>query len=126
MLKDKLSSFEFKLFKFPFFDLTLSCSVFSFMFLYCSLVSCARYVLYSDISVFTGARSNKKKTSWFWENGTMVNDSNYPTSNLSVCQQMSLPLTYDDGINLFPKDCENDEAYFVCEVQCKIYRDKLS
>ena len=50
----------------------------------------------------------------------MVDDSNYPTSDSSVCQQMSLPLTYDDGINLLPKDCENDEAHYVCEIPCKI------
>ena len=48
----------------------------------------------------------------------MVNDSNYPTSDSSVCEQMSSPLTYDDGINLLPKRCENDEAYFACEVPC--------
>ena len=49
----------------------------------------------------------------------MVNDSNYPTSDPSVCQQMSLPLTYDDGINLLPKRCKDDEAYFACEVPRK-------
>ena len=79
-----------------------------------------------DISVFTGARSDVGQTNWCWESGTIVEDSNYKPSNSSVCQQMSLPLTYDDGINLLPKDCENDEAYFVCEVQCKIFRDKLT
>ena len=47
-----------------------------------------------------------------------MDNSNYPTSNSSVCQQMSLPLTYDDGINLLPKHCDDDEAYFACEVQC--------
>ena len=46
----------------------------------------------------------------------MVNDSRYPPSNQSVCQQMSLPLTYDDGINLFPKSCDQDEAYFACDI----------
>ena len=46
----------------------------------------------------------------------MVNDSRYPPSNLSVCQQMSVPLTYDDGINLLPKDCVQDEAFFACSI----------
>ena len=73
-----------------------------------------------DISVFSGARSDVNQSNWFWENRTMVDDSNYPTSDPSVCQQMSLPLTYDDGINLLPKDCENDEAHYVCEIPCKI------
>ena len=50
----------------------------------------------------------------------MVDDSRYPTSNQSICQQMSLPLTYDDGINLLPKRCDQDEAYFVCESPSKI------
>ena len=29
---------------------------------------------------------------------------------------MSLPLTYDDGTNLLPKRCDQDEAYFACEL----------
>ena len=49
----------------------------------------------------------------------MVNDSRYRPSNQSVCQQMSLPLTYDDGINLLPQRCDQDEAYFACHVDSK-------
>ena len=75
---------------------------------------------FSDISVFFGARSNKGQTSWIWENETMVNDPTYPTSNQTVCQQMSLPLTYDDGINLFPKRCNQEKAYFACDLPCKL------
>ena len=74
-----------------------------------------------DISVFVEARSSVGETNWFWENGTKVNDPRYPISNQSVCQQMSLPLTYDDGINLLPKRCDQDEAYFVCESPSKLY-----
>ena len=48
----------------------------------------------------------------------MVNDTRYPLSDQSVCQQMSLALTYDDGINLLPKRCDQDEAYFGCGVHC--------
>ena len=62
--------------------------------------------------MFIGARSNVDQINWFWENGTMVDDSRYPPSNQFVCQQMSLPLTYNDGINLLPKRCDQDEAYF--------------
>ena len=51
----------------------------------------------------------------------MVNDSRYPLSPQSVCQQMSLPLTYDDGINLLPKRCDQDEAYFACDIPRKLY-----
>ena len=50
----------------------------------------------------------------------MVDSSNYSPSDSSVCQQMSLPLTYDNGINLLPKRCDDDEAYFACEVPCEI------
>ena len=46
----------------------------------------------------------------------MVNDLRYPLSDQSVCQRMSLPLTYDDGINLLPKRCDQDEAYFACDI----------
>ena len=49
----------------------------------------------------------------------MVNDPRYPPSDQSACQQMSLPLTYDDGINLLPKRCDQDEAYFACDVEGK-------
>ena len=33
---------------------------------------------------------------------------------------MSTPLTYDDGINLLPKRCDQHEAYFACTVPCKL------
>ena len=31
---------------------------------------------------------------------------------------MSWPLTYEDGINLRGKRCQ-DEAYFLCQIECK-------
>ena len=51
----------------------------------------------------------------------MVNDPRYTPSNRSVCQQMSLPLTYDDGISLLPKRCDQDESYFACDIPCKLH-----
>ena len=69
--------------------------------------------------MFLGAQSNVGQTNWFWENGTVVNDSRYPLSNQSVCQQMSVPLTYEDGINLLPKRCDKDAAYFACDIPRK-------
>ena len=69
--------------------------------------------------MFIGARSNVGQADWFWKNGTMVDDSRYPPSDQSVCQQMSIPLTYNDGINLLPKRCDQDKAYFVCESPSK-------
>ena len=51
----------------------------------------------------------------------MVADtSNFPPSDIFVCQQMTWPLTYDDGINLRAKDC-SEEAHFVCRVDGNIY-----
>ena len=38
----------------------------------------------------------------------------------SVCEQMTWPLTYDDGINLRAKDC-SAEAHYVCRVDGNIY-----
>ena len=74
-----------------------------------------------DITVFTGAQSNIGQTNWFWENGAiLVNDSRYLPSNKSVCQQMFLTLAYNDGINLLPKRCDQDEAYFACDIQCML------
>ena len=68
-----------------------------------------------DYSVFVGARSDINETRWVLTNGALVD---YPPSNRSICQQMSWPLTYDDGKNLLPKHCEQDEAYFACVQQC--------
>ena len=59
------------------------------------------------------------QSGWFWSNGTIITDANYLSSNSSVCQQMTWPLTYRDGINLRGKFCE-DEAYFMCQIKCKI------
>jgi len=74
--------------------------------------------MFSEISLFFGASSNVGQTNWFWENGSIVNEVNYPTSDQSICEQMSVPLTYDEGINLLPKPCD-EKAYFACEVECK-------
>jgi len=68
--------------------------------------------------MFLGAHSNISQTNWYWENGTMVNNANYPTPDPSICQLMSLPITYDDGINLLPKRCD-EESYFACEIPRK-------
>ena len=48
----------------------------------------------------------------------MVNNSNFQPSNKTVCQQMTWPFTYTDGINLRPKKCE-EKSYFACLLQCK-------
>jgi len=57
-------------------------------------------------------------TNWFWFNGMLVDDTNYPRSEQSVCEQMSIPLTYDDGISLLPKRCDR-EAYYACDIPRK-------
>ena len=71
-----------------------------------------------DISVFIGARSNVSQDQWYWNNNTEVNNTMFPESNSSLCQQMTWPLTYNDGINLRPKQC-NKKAYFACQFKCK-------
>jgi len=75
--------------------------------------------------MFLGAHSNISQADWFWENGTMINDTNFPTSDPSLCQQMLLPSTYDDGINLLPKRCDY-ESYFACEIPRKVFLSKSS
>ena len=75
---------------------------------------------YLDVSVFIGVQSYVNQTNWFWNNGTMVNDSVFPASNKSICQQVTWPLTYNDGINLYPKKCETGLAHFVCKTLCKL------
>ena len=73
-----------------------------------------------DISVAVGARSDVGESDWFWKNGTMINDTGFPTSDPSVCQQMTWPLTYRDGVNLRPKPC-NKHSFFLCQVKCKYF-----
>ena len=58
------------------------------------------------------------QSDWFWNNETVITNSNYPTADASTCQQMAWPLTYDDGINLRGKDCEAED-YFMCELKCE-------
>ena len=50
----------------------------------------------------------------------MINNALFPTSNESVCQEMTWPLTYDDGINLRSKKCESGMAHYFCEIKCKL------
>ena len=74
------------------------------------------FTLISDISVFIGARSHVGQSHWTWNNGTRVADtSSFPSSNTSACEQMTWPLTYDDGINLRAKKCSK-EAHYACRV----------
>ena len=75
----------------------------------------------SDISIFSGVRSDHNQPDWFLNNGTKITfplDIFYPTANASLCQQITWPLIYDDGINLLPKRCD-EEAYFMCQILCK-------
>ena len=44
-------------------------------------------------------------------------EADYTVTAANACRQMSLPLTYDNGINLFRKNCETETAYFMCEVK---------
>ena len=77
-----------------------------------------QYILvFTDISVIIGARSDVGQSNWFWNNGTMITDTMYPSSNTSVCQQMTWPLTYDDGINLRAKDCGTGKSHYICQVK---------
>ena len=48
----------------------------------------------------------------------MVEANHSPTA-AGACRQMSVPLTYDDGVNLRRRNCENDKAYFMCEAKRK-------
>ena len=48
----------------------------------------------------------------------MLIDKKYPMSDRSVCKQMTWPLTYDDGINLRGKRCD-EEAFFLWQSQRK-------
>ena len=53
----------------------------------------------------------------------MINNAIFPTSNKSVCQEMTWPLTYDNGIDLRPTKCESKMSLYVCKVKGKL--DKI-
>ena len=91
------------------------------------------FVFYTDISIFFGRRplreaiendtncTEANKTSQvnsLLNNETTINCTTDAAQN-PPCVLMSFPLTYDDGINLLPKRCDQDEAYFACNVPCK-------
>jgi len=52
-----------------------------------------------------------------WNNGTIIKDPTFQTSDQSDCQQMTWPLTYDDGINLRPKECGSGIAHYICRIE---------
>ena len=81
------------------------------------LIMFGNLFIFIDISVFTGARSNASSSGWIWNNGTMVDNKNFPCKK-NICQQMTWPFTYSDGINLRPKKCK-EKSHFICSLPCK-------
>ena len=77
--------------------------------------------VFIDISIFIGARSDVGHSDWSWHNGSRINTSDFLQSNSSVCHEMTWPLTYDDGINLNPKQCETGRSYYICQYKCKYF-----
>ena len=72
--------------------------------------------LFLDISLFIGARSDVGQSDWSWNDGSKISDSTFPTSDPNECQQMTWPLTYDDGVNLRAKHCNSGLARYFCRV----------
>ena len=71
-----------------------------------------------DISVFVGGRSQIDENVWKNSDGSKIENKKYPPGDKSICQQMTWPLTYNDGVNLRSMKC-NQEAYFICQTKCK-------
>ena len=76
---------------------------------------------FSDISVFIGARSDLNQSDCFWNDGSSYNVLPRLRSNSYVCQQMTWPLSYDDGINLRRKECGSGISHYVCKAKCNSY-----
>ena len=83
-----------------------------------------------DISIFVGSQSEitteRNCTTSYGPDGfdALVEnagntDCNAHAATSPTCIQMSMPLTYDDGINQPSKRCDQDEAYYACDVPCK-------
>ena len=85
----------------------------------CFLKLLVSFYDFLDISIFIGARSDVGRSDWSWYNGLTISNPDFPPANSSICQDMTWPLSYDDGINLHPKPCESGRSYFVCQRKCK-------
>jgi len=85
-----------------------------------NVINLCKLIAFLDYRLFVGARSDVGQSDWFWNNETRITDPNYHASNSSDCQQMTWPLTYDDGINLSPKLCSK-EYFHLCQIMCKIF-----
>ena len=72
----------------------------------------------TEISLFIGASSVRNSRTWIWDNGEMVVDSNFPLSSPELCEYMHMPLTYDDRVNLQPRNCTS-QAYAACSINCE-------
>ena len=68
--------------------------------------------------MFVGGSSALGEDVWKNNNGSTIVNENYPPGNQSVCQQMTWPLTYSDGVNLRPKQCVH-KAFFLCQTKCE-------
>jgi len=72
-----------------------------------------------DISVHLGARSIEGTKYWVTSEQNAILHPNIKLSRPDICEQLYLPLTYDDGINVRQTTCTNMEAHVACAVRCE-------
>ena len=72
-----------------------------------------------DMPVFLGVRSFENSRLWVSSDQNVLLHPSIGFSMEGVCEQMSVPLSYDDGINLRPRKCSNVEAYVACAIRCE-------
>ena len=86
------------------------------------VIKTIKYSLYHafivDISLFVGGRSQINENVWKNSDGSKIENKKYPPGDELICQQMTWPLTYNDGVNLRSMKC-NQKAYFICQTKCK-------
>ncbi|CAK8679940.1 unnamed protein product [Clavelina lepadiformis] len=73
-----------------------------------------------DINVFIGARSDVGESNWFWNDGSLVTDPSFPSSNSSVCQQMAYHYSDNKTWELSPHSCGLTKAYYICQIKFDI------
>ena len=70
-----------------------------------------------DYRIFVGARSRKHAHTWVWNNGEIMENTGYfvPFPDPRKCQQLAIPINYEDGENFKIHSCSGQRAYPVCE-----------
>ena len=64
-------------------------------------------------------KSDLQKDYWEYE-GEKLENTFLPLAKPNMCQYLTWQFSYNDGINLYPKNCAKGKSRFVCEFPGKV------